>query len=215
LRQLTSGDLPDDLLSALPEGCAGWEQTTRPRHWPLASPISAELILHYDLLAIYRLGLDGYRDDPVLMGLLAGREITLVNLRVRPQELRARLERRHQQKWARPRKRLMLRTVETARAARALIAGSPPHRTRLDLRSHPAARPIESVARRLGLRELAIHEQVASIYDDGLLSEQLFERWQRFIGEIDAQRPFRRIIDLAASSAHPGEGAEWDVAITK
>jgi hypothetical protein len=87
LKRLGEGQLPAEILQALPNGAPGWPQTNGRRMVqgplrPVGNPPRIEgLVLHYDILRPFETALSDYREDRSLAVLGAAERIAVVVLR--------------------------------------------------------------------------------------------------------------------------------------
>jgi hypothetical protein len=101
------GRLAPELLSALPKAAGAWRQVREDdlRKGRVGPPAdgggNAGVIFHYDTFFVHRIGSPGYLEEPIAAHLLKARNLTVVDIRPGPEQLKKQYDSRIQRRRAR------------------------------------------------------------------------------------------------------------------
>jgi hypothetical protein len=165
LRQLASGRLPPELMAALPRGAGHWPETngfgirgrTRLSRDAQGGRILEGVVLHYDITRIVDTLIEGYADDPTLLGLDLADTISVVLIRA-------------------PAERLIRQLGQKRPDPGGLSAALKGLERRVRLALRPKRRPV--------YRETAFQERregLARLYREPGFLDACYERWEVFL----------------------------------
>jgi hypothetical protein len=170
----TEGRLPPELLSALPKAAVGWPQIREDdlRKGRVGPPQdgggNAGAIFHYDTFFVHRVGSPAYLDEPIAAHLLQARNLTVVDIRPRPEQLRKQYDSRIQRRrargyWSQFGRHTWIRQLKRLRY-RMLGLGLPFTR---------------------------------DLYDQAGTIEECYRSWERFLEQLIRSRPATRLVEVA------------------